>query len=374
MKDELTIKDFLLFLKDNLKLIFTSVAIMIVLLFGFLVFNFFSQQGGTPTESLETSEEQIDSLDEEFSRLAEVPFELLNTREVTFLQDYVENTAFRFMFFVENESGEPIGNLNMMRAIFRHENIVDQIEDKIGEQLTPNPVISVNVLSFADSGLFQLQLGREDRESSEELAQVMFEMVENNEIPVLNQFNVSIFEETPIPLREIIEPDEYDDTAVADRNTSGLIRDVIIYSVMGIFAGLFVGILAAIIKMYQSKKITALFNYERDFTDKIVRLNHLNDAEESIYTKAKQNVIYPTGLKKLLLVDNQPQKKVEEFIKTVNQENDILIANDFSEINNNYLVEEVIIITEVNKSLKQWYNNQRIQLNGFNIPIKIIQF
>lgn len=369
MKDELTIKDFLVFLKDNLKLILGSMGILLAVIILLFTVNFILPDASEPVEP---SSEVSESSTENYERLAEIPFELLTEREVRFLQDYVEATSYKFMFFVENENGEPVGNLNMMRAIFRHQNVIDGIEERLGEELTPDATISINVVSYADSGLFELQLGRKTREESEVLAQELYEMISNNEIPVLNQFNVTPFEDQPIPLTELVEVDEVDETVVVERNNMEIIRNGIIYLVVGLFGGVVIGLIIAIIKMVFSKKISALFNYEKDFTDKIVRFNHIKGSE-NLEDKIKQNIIYPINQQKLVIFESVPSAKTKKMIDNLDMEKNTTIVNDFSDINQSDTFDEVIIISEVNETSKQWYHNQRLQLNGYELPIKIIQ-
>lgn len=374
MKDELTLKDLWLFIKNNLKLILLTVVSLLIVMIGFLLFNYFVA-GDTRSTVDQTAEEMEENPStEDFDRLTEVPFELLNDREITFMQDYVEENAYRFMFFVETENNEPVGNLNMMRAIFRHQNVVEMIEANLGEQLTPDPRISINVVSYADSGLFELQLGRTTRESSEELADVFYNMLLNNDIAVLNQFDITLFEDAPIPLVEPVRVEEVDDDLVVERDNAALLRNLVLYLVAAVMGGLLLGILIAVVKMYFTKTITPLYNYERNFTDRIVRLNHLSDKEKTSVHKAIKNIIYPKQSMKLILINKNLQDKAKEVINRVQLEPNVKILNDFSEMDQSELIDEIIILSEVNITPKQWYSDQRVQLAGYSIPVKVIQF
>lgn len=374
MKDELTAKDFWLFLKANIKLVLLSALSLLIILWAVLLFNFFfTGSPQTEEQSNEEAEMEEDVTSADFDLLAEVPFDLLNTREVTFLQDYVEENAYRFMFFVENSSGDPIGNLNMMRAIFRHENVVSSIEDRIGEELTPDPMISINVISYADSGLYELQLGRGTREDSKELAEVMHELLVSEEIPVMSQFNVSMFEEEPIALREFVDENEIDETIVVERDNMELIRNLILYTVIGVIGGLTLGFFIAFIRVYLSPVISSLFNYEKDFTDKIVRLNRLKGSEEERIQKAHQNIAYPERHKKLVLVSERTRPYVEGILNGLSSDTNVTVLSDFTEVTADSEFDEVILLSKVNQTTRQWYNEQRLQLNGYDLPVKIIQ-
>lgn len=370
MKDELTVKDFYLFIKDNLKLILTTMLLLLALLMVIFAADFFSADS---SESTEETSEMSDSNTENYERLAELPFELLTGREVTFLQDYVEETSYKFMFFIDNTNNEPIGNLNMMRAIFRHPNVVERIEERIGEELTPDPTISINLVSYADSGLFELQLGRQTTEESQLLAQSLFEMIENEEIPVLNQFNITLFEDNPIPLTEPIETDEVDETIVVERNNVELVRSAVIYLVIGVVGGLILGAAVALIKMIFTDKITALFNYEKEFTDRIVRFNHMKVDNKELFEKIQQNIIYPKQQKKLVIYDTEQLDNSIDLIDKIRDEENVEVIKDFSDLDQSKLFDEVILVTEVNTTSKKWYNDQRLQLSGYTLPVKVIQ-
>lgn len=372
MKDELSIKDFWIFLKNNSKVIFFSTIAVTLLALGYVAIVFLnSELSDTGVEN-----EQVDEIDtaslEEYKLLEEVPFDLMTESEVVFMQNYLKDRAYRFMFFLTNENGEPFGNLNMMRAIFRHPDVVSQAEEIIGEELVPDPTLSVNILSYADSGLFELNLGRETDELSEELAHAYYQLLENDEIAVLSDFNVTLFEDVPIPLSQLEEVEEVEESVTVERSRSLLIRNVILFSIIGVFGGLLIGLGISFFKMLTSKNISALFTYENDFTDKIVRLNHLSNANE-IVEKANQNIIYPKNQSKLILVDENQQERTLKILDDLIKEENITVLNDISQLNTTKIIDEVIILSELNNSRKDWYNNQRVQLNGYSIPIKIIQ-
>lgn len=367
MNDELTIKDFWLFIKDSKKIIGLTILSVTLLLLGYSLLNFFTSSRVEEAEPVETEE----TIPTSYEELEEVPFELMTTSEVVYMQDYLEEKAYKFMFFVKNTNDEPIGNLNMMRAIFRHERVVEQVEEVLGERLFPDPTLSVNILSFADSGLFQLQLGRVNNEASERLAQVYYDLIENGEIEVLNEFEVTLFEDSPIPLTHLVTEEEVDETIVTERNNVLLIRNLVMMSIVGIAAGLLLGIAVAVLLSYLSKYVSHIYIYENKFNDKIVRLNHLSDNEET-KGKLNQNILYPKNSKKLVLIDQHSLDGTKTNIGELSSE-DILVRNDFSELATDQDIDEVIILSQLHKTRKAWYKNQRVQLSGYAFPVKIIQ-
>lgn len=375
MKDELTIKDLYLLIKNNIKVLSVSIVATVMLASLYVVISNINSDDANQ-ESVE--EQQLGSISEEtFEELANMPVEYMNDREITSMQEYLEESAYRFMFFVENENGEPIGNLNMMRAIFRHESLVEQVEEIIGEELTPDPVLSVNIVSYADSGLFELQLARDTHEASEELANAYYQIVSEGEISVLNQFEISMFEDAPIPLNDFIEEDEESLETSPERRYREWIRDGILYGLAGLVIGTFIGLSIIALKVLFTRNITELYNYEESFNDRIVRLNHLKQVnEEKIISQAYKNILYPVGSNKVILIQKNIESKLaqETLGKLQEGAQQIVVLNDMSEIESSTKVDEVIILTAVNETFKEWYKDQRLQLKGYDFPVKVIQF
>lgn len=378
MKDELTVEDFKLFVKDNLKLILTTSMLMAIA--GILLV-WMNYRASTPQDSAtDVESEMFEGLSRErFEELEELPFDLISDDDVELIQAYQTNTAFGFMIFVTNEAGEPVGNLSMMRALFRHDNVVERASEIIGEPVTPDPILSVNIQSYGDEGLFGLQFGRADRELSEELAQAYYQIVQEEEIFALNQLNVSIYEDSPIPVQSITdEDDESSDAPAVTHSPRALIRNATIYGIGLFIVGLVVGLITALLKLLLSKKVSSLYDYVREDTDKIVRLSHLRHvSNEDRIAKAVKNLAYPRKERKLVLHEDHFTKDLLTLLQSGVYEisgdiDKLIFETDFSHVKQE--IDQVIILTKTNETEKDWYNNQRVQLKGYNYPVKVIQF
>lgn len=376
MKDELTLKDFWLFFKDNKKIIFLIALLFSLIGIGLVGMDYFASES---EEDPATEETFTDLSPEEFAELEDLPFEMISDDDIALIQDYQDHTAYSFMIYVMNESGEPVGNLSMMRALFRHEDVVNQAAQIIGEEITPDPVLAVNIESFGDEGLFELQFGRIDRESSEELAGAYYQILEEGGIFALNDLNVSIYEEAPIPVRPIIdEDDEREDAPSVTHSPRAFIRNAVIVGGGTFVIGIFMGVFISLAKLLISKKVSSLYDYVREDSDKVVRLSHLRHVtSDKKIEKAIKNIAFPKANRKLVLHEQEfdkellstLQKGIHESVGNLDQ---ILFEIDFSDVNEEF--DEVIILTKTNETTKDWYNNQRVQLRGYRYPTKIIQF
>lgn len=378
MKDELTLKDFWLFLKDNSKIIL-SVAII----FSFIGVLFVGIDYFTASESdepVEDDDEIFAELSQErFEELQELPFEMISDDDIELIQDYQDQTAYSFMIYVMNDAGEPVGNLSMMRALFRHDEVVEQASQIIGEEVTPDPILSVNIESFGDEGLFALQFGRIDRESSKELAEAYYQILEGGGVFALNELNVTIYEEEPIPVRPVIdEDDERLDAPSVTHSPRALVLNSVVMGGATFVIGFFMGVFISLAKLLISKKVSSLYDYVREDSDKIIRLSHLRHvSSKQSKEKAIKNIAFPKSDTKLVLhedtFDNDIlsslQKGIHESVGNLDQ---LIFQTDFSDIDKE--VDEVIILTTTNETSKDWYNNQRVQLRGYRYPVKVIQF
>lgn len=89
--------------------------------------------------------------------------------------------------------------------------------------------------------------------------------------------------------------------------------------------------------------------------------------------KAIKNINLPKDSNKIVLYDPDSKSELQELLADV--QSDIKQYRDFSMLDDDMnRIDEAIIISVVRKTNKDWYNNQRLLLNGYNIPVKVIQY
>lgn len=374
MKDELTLKDFFRFFIDNIKLIIGTIIILGMVSVGYVVYSHTtSDYSGIPGES--PVELTTPSMSEErYEELAGLPLELLSEPQIRQMQAYLLPNAYRLTIYAEHENHEPIANTTFMREVFRNKEVLTYIEDRLGEELTPALEFAVHVENLGNSGIYELHFQRGTPEESLELGYIMMDAIAEEVIPVLDNKLVYFIDEEP----EVIVGD-YSDYIDGMNQESGLsvraiLRDIVLYGIIALIVGLIIGILLALLSAVLNRKVTALYDYVREDSDKVVRLNHLRkmDANEKI-EKGIKNINLPSAHNKVVLYDKATEGELNGILS--NLSSNVSHYTDFSLVNDNMqTIDEVVLLATVNKTSKSWYNNQRVQLNGYNIPIKVIQF
>ncbi|WP_028273540.1 hypothetical protein [Atopococcus tabaci] len=374
MKDELTIRDFYYFLKDNLKIILGSMILLALAIGGYVIYAHMTA---------DTSEEQTASpiemrspalSEERFAEMAEWPLEVYSEPQIRAMQEYLLPRAYKLTIYAEHENYEPIANTTFMREVFRNDTVLEYVEAELGEKLTPAIEFSIHIENLADSGVYELHFQRGTREESLELGRIVMNAIEEDVIPVLENKTVYFVEDEP----EVLMPDYSDQYSTdADSGTAPagvIVRDVVLYAAIAAAVGGIVGILLALLINALDKKITPLYDYIRKETDKVVRLNHLREVDrEKQIEKGLKNINMPKEEHKVVLYDEVTENEWKDLINKFDK--NVSIYTDFAQIDPKMVnINEVILLSRVNKTTKNWYNNQRIQLNGYDVPVKIIQF
>lgn len=373
MKDELTLIDLYRFFVDNIKIIISTIAVTLIMGLGFAVLSNLNLGDSETVDTTPIENPRLIS-DERYEEYAQWPIELFTEPQIRQMQAYLLPKAYKITLYAEHEDHEPIANTTFMREILRNKDVIDYIENSLNAELTPAIDFAVHIENLANSGVYELHFQRGTQEDSLELAHIVMDAINDDIVPVLDNKNVYFIEDEP----ELVEQD-YSDYIDENNENAGfsigsLIRDVVMFGVIGVAAGSVIGIVIALLGILMNKNVTALYDYVRKDTDKVVRLNHLkNVSQEEYLQKGLTNINTPSENNKVVLFDENTKDEWTELFGKLTD--NVSTYTDFSNANKEMeKIEELIILSKVNKTSKEWYNNQRVQLNGYNIPIKIIQF
>src|SRR5699024_10729404 len=108
--------------------------------------------------------------EERYEELSELPLELYTEPQLRQMQAYLLPRAYRLTIYAEHENHEPIANTTFMREVFRNKEVLNYIENALGEELTPQIELAVHIENLANSGVYELHFQRGTREESLELA------------------------------------------------------------------------------------------------------------------------------------------------------------------------------------------------------------
>src|SRR5699024_3323399 len=374
MKDKLSVKDFRDFFKNNFKIILGSIILLFISTTAYTIYNYRKaddneKPSGTPIEITKSTLSK-----EKYEELAEWPLELYSDGQIKQMQAHLLPYAYKLTIYVEHENNEPIANTTFMREVFRNKEVLKFIESRLGEKLTPAIELAVHIENLGNSGVYELHFQRGTREESLELAHILIDAIEEKKIPVLNNKTVDLIDQEPEPV--LLDYSEFEeDTANDSKISFKLILKILAFtSIFSITLGLIIGILLALFRAVLSKNISPLYDYAREESDKIIRLNHFKSIDtKSKIDKGLNNINQPLAYKKIILLDAPTEKELKEILSKLSSNTSYY--TDFSLVQEKVeKVDEIVILTLVNKTTKNWYNNQRVQLNGYDLPIKIIQF
>lgn len=374
MKDKLNVRDFYDFLKSNFKIILGSIILLFVSTTAYAVYNYEkADESEMPGDaSIEITKSTLSK--EKYEELAEWPLELYSEGQIRQMQAHLLPYAYKLTIYAEHKNNEPIANTTFMREVFRNREVLKYIENSLGEKLTPAIELSVHIENLGNSGIYELHFQRGTREESLELGYILMDAIEENKIPVLNNKTIHLVDQEPEPV--LLDYSEYDENTTNDNNISFkvILKVLAFTSIFSIVLGLTIGTLIALFRAVLSKDISSLYDYAREESDKIVRLNHFKSIDvESKFDKGLNNINQPLAYKKIILLDASTEKELKEVLSKLSSNTSYY--TDFSLVQEKVeKIDEIVILTLVNKTAKNWYNNQRIQLNGYDLPIKIIQF
>lgn len=370
MKDEIKLKDLLQFLIHNKKIILSTIIITTLAAISFVIYDHLTVEEPSPNTS---SIERANLISEErYDEMSEWPLELYTEPQIRQMQAYLLPHAYKLSIYVEHENHEPIANTTFMREVFRNDEVLDFIESELDEELTPAIEFAVNIENIANSGIYELHFQRGSLEESLELGYIVMDAIDQGLIPVINNKNIYYIDQEPQVL--VRDFTDYElNGATSGLSLRQLARDGIIFSIIGVGAGLILGMLIALINLAIDKRISALFDYAREESDKIVKLTHLykNDDGQMI-EQAKININIPYRQKKIVLYDKDTENHFESLFMTLSE--NVTKYTDFTDLpSETNTIDEVIILTKLRETNKKWYENQRVQLKGYSIPIKVIQ-
>lgn len=370
MKDEIKLRDLLQFLIDNIKIIIASITVLTLLAVSYALYDQLTLQASDRSTS---SIERANLIsDERFEEMSEWPLELYTEPQIRQMQAYLAPNAYKLSIYAEHENYEPIANTNFMREVFRNREVLDFIENELGEELTPAIEFAVHIENIANSGIYELHFQRGSLEESLELGFIVMDAIDQGIIPVLDSKTVHYIDQEPELLISDFS-DFYDEMDAEGISLRRMARELVLFAVIGIGAGLILGLFISLLNLVFNKHISPLFDYAREESDMIVKLNHIHGKnEDQLIENGMKNINFPIKDSKVLLYEKSTENSFENLFSNVT--GNVSKYTDFNQIPDNLnSLDEVIILTKVNETKKSWYDNQRVQLKGYSLPVKIIQ-
>lgn len=342
------------FLKDNKKTILTTaIAIVILYVLG-IAYTLFSNG----------KVEEIKKIDPATG----LEVETITSKEYTKLLD----KAVRFDFYVENSDGNAFTNSNLLESVLLSPEVFSALDAQ--EKIVPAIQGDIPLKYMLDASAngndnsMHILVGTGDYKKNLAIAKILYAAVSEKTLTLLDNKNVYMLSE---PHKVVIE---HGPEATEEKTGTGALT----YAVLGIgvFIGAVVaGILIAFTRLFFKKEITDVFSYRKSDEDTLIDLTHL--AAEDNKEELAHSIQYPAVGRKLILSEQALPSDVEavliaEEIGEEASKNKYVFARDITTVDPQLNFDEIIIVSQKNITAKSWYNSQRIQLENYPTPIKII--
>lgn len=375
MKNNLAIKDLLVFLMDNRKIIIISMISFVLILGGYQTFNSYKELQNTEID--ETAEQKLTNNDQLIEIYNKESYELTED-EVEQLSEFLQQGAYAFKIYVQNEENIPMTSNVLVKESLITDEVIEEVERISGLTIEPSPKQAVNVYNESDSGIHTIQIGTGLEDDNQVLAEAFYEVLSTGNIPILNAMEVSFFEDEPYEV--ILSVREQPQIEAENLTWKDSLQAIVLMMVAGLFLGFIAGFLFSIAKLFIQKEVSIFYDFSYQNTDNIIHINNFNWKN-----KQKENEIivystlYPKKKKSLILSEFEIKEDItKELNSSVSNSSlgnyEINKSNNLLSISNKINFDEIIFLVEKNKTTKKWYENQRLLSTNFNVPVKVIQF
>lgn len=358
MKNILSVEDAKLFFKKNKAIIIITTIVTALLYAALAIYNLYN---ATVIEELEevpqelTQEQIVEILDQE-------PEEII-ADELNSVQESLDANAVEFRFFIEEEEQRPFDDANLLKDFLVLDEVIQYVESEAGVPIPLDPELAVIVQKRESQPVLSLQIRTGDLEDNTRIANAYRTAFAEGVVPFVNSRELYVLDDEPEPYEENILIQILENMQIASPVS------IAIGTVAALVFGFVLGLLIAAIKSMFSNKVNELTILQNETTDEIIPLYKLKDNSAALNDRVIQAVLYPESKKKFVLIQNSLDKDVSVRLEKA----EIPVVHDVSEINTKVLYEEVVILTSIESTTKDWYQSQRIQLNNFKVPVKIIQ-
>lgn len=346
MNDLPTIKQLKIFMKDSKKTIFTTVAAVMVLFAGALAYTAYSNDIDRDLKSIESVTGQ------EVESITKAEYNKLQKNKVTFL------------FYVENEEGNPFSNANLFESFLLSPDILARIKAEIALDKSI-PLEYILDVSYDDkTNGMALTVTSGDAKKNMALAELLYGAISAKELTFFDNKSVYM----------ITEPEKVKLSNTLFETEMG-VTEYVISSIAALLFAVVFGIFVACIRMFFKPQIGDVFTYKYAETDLVLDLTKLETASESAITPELLHAIkQPAVGTKLILCEKGTVEALENDLQKENSgtAGTFIVHNDITQVSEAVLFGEIIIVSKKNQTTKKWYKNQRIQLENYHSPIKII--
>ena len=279
--------------------------------------------------------------------------------------------AARFEIYIENDEGSAFTNSTLLESVLLSPAVFATIDtaEKVTaaqeiEGLEKGEIPAKYILDITNApsdNSLNVTVGTGDADKNMAIAAVLYDMISNKELTLLENKTVSMLSDP----HEVVIENGPEETTEEDFGPVG-------YAVMAIavlIAGMILGILIALSRLFFKKEVTDVFNYRESDEDNIIDLSLLN--EGNLTDELVHTIQYPSAQQKLILSDPALPKEVQDRLLK-DTATHYAFASDIVASDPKLTFDEIILISQKNVTNKAWYKKQRTLLTNYTAPIKIV--
>ncbi|MCC5890749.1 MAG: hypothetical protein JJU01_09265 [Alkalibacterium sp.] len=368
MENGLVLNDFKLFIKYKKYIILAVTLIVIVAMVAFSIFTELRDTDETE-DTTEIVEETGDITDSEVEELLREDRENLSQNDINAINDFLFEDAYAFRIYIENQDGSVFNRSNLMHEIFTSDQVIEDLENQADFDLDLIRDYFVDVNYNSNNVTFTITIGTGNPEANAAISQALFDSIAENEMAIINEKVIYLFEQP----QSIDMEEDVQDFDVVETPSDDLLETILISSIIGIFLGAGLGVVAAYIHSLFEKKINPLFNYNLKSGDVFINFSEKEKSDTLVRNELWHAVMYPVVNKKIVL--SQDIELIEKLKELAEQSEAFTgeIAQKVHQINPDKNFDEVIIITENGKTDKSWYVDQMNQVKVYKKESKVIK-
>ena len=310
-------------------------------------------------------------------------------------QEMAESGEFRF--YIENTDGEVYSNITIFEEYFLLPEILNEAEKtlkvEISDLLEQQELSEfektiedrgvIGVGRNQSSGIYTFRVNIGSSEDNLEVTEFYYDYLLSEEIPVLENKNLFIIEE---PHLDELNGEEVGNFASTERMDTPVkvLKALVFDFILGLILGMVVSTFGYIFFAIVNKKILYSFTYNWEMSDHHLIVNKSNEEMKD----AVSLLLHPTDKQKILLSDNSSLREMitselekYDFVnivrlgqKAVDDKLNILLVENFSDIDPLYQFEEIVYAIQVSSTTKRWYYKQRNLTEHYPLDTKVIQF
>lgn len=373
MNQSITLKEYWNFIKSYKRTIIATIVTIVVLVMGFTIANNYF------TDESKISESKIEEvpdgpvIDEEQAReYLTSEFNLLTENQQAELVNYLNQDAYIFRYYLEDEDAEPYTSFRTVKEILTADNLVQEIENKTSVNLLPDAKRAIRLDYDGNNFIQTFLVGMGDEDGNLKLAQEYYKIFEEESLPFFDNKNVYLIDDSPIRFEDIEAEEEIVPNEL-EAETPSQSTNVIIF-ILSIVLAVIVGIMISFFQNYLKKEISYLYNYQLLNNEVLIKLNQTKDNSKSTRLNLVNHIVRNSSLDKLVVIgEGVPTEYHELFKENDNTGRVIKTVSDILNLPPNSDVQEIYIFVALNETNKSWYNQQLELSRNYQSRLTVIE-